>query len=149
MIFQNAPARAPKAQSENFQQLRWTKIFLSVDLITLPSIGNSLQQHFANRCLGNRTQNWTTRLRLVRRRDYNLQEIDPTHCSRECRKNGKPFHLFRLLLQYHDPELCSFLDTRKITPELYSHGWVNICLPFTNRTSNLLLVLPLACCCLW
>ncbi|KAE8750647.1 hypothetical protein FOCC_FOCC002627 [Frankliniella occidentalis] len=38
-------------------------------------------------------------------------------------KSGDPFHLFRLLLLYHDPELCSFLDTKKITPDLYCRSW--------------------------
>lgn len=38
-------------------------------------------------------------------------------------RSGDPFHLFRLLLLYHDPELCSFLDTKKITPDLYCRSW--------------------------
>ena len=29
------------------------------------------------------------------------------------------FRLFRLLLQYHDPELCKFLDQFELPPELY------------------------------
>ncbi|KAK6173494.1 hypothetical protein SNE40_016935 [Patella caerulea] len=45
------------------------------------------------------------------------------YIPRDCVKNGKPFHLFRLLLQYHDPELSSFLDTKRITPDLYAHDW--------------------------
>jgi len=45
-------------------------------------------------------------------------------CSSDCKKNGKPFQLFRLLLQYHDPELCSYLDTRRVTPDLYAMSWV-------------------------
>ena len=43
---------------------------------------------------------------------------------RECYRDGKPFHLFRQLLQYHDPQLCSFLDSRKIPPDLYAQRWV-------------------------
>ncbi|KAK0069286.1 TBC1 domain family member 23 [Biomphalaria pfeifferi] len=42
-----------------------------------------------------------------------------------CKKNGKPFNLFRLLLQYHDPQLCSYLDTRRVTPDLYVMSWFN------------------------
>ncbi len=34
-------------------------------------------------------------------------------------------HLFRLLLLYHEPELCSFLDSHKIAPNLYTQKWVN------------------------
>lgn len=42
---------------------------------------------------------------------------------RNCKADGKPFHLFRLLLLYHDPELCAFLDTKKCAPELYAQRW--------------------------
>ncbi|XP_064651134.1 TBC1 domain family member 23-like [Lineus longissimus] len=45
------------------------------------------------------------------------------YVSKECCKNGKPFHLFRLLLLYHDPELCSFLDSKRITPDFYALPW--------------------------
>ncbi|XP_053562033.1 TBC1 domain family member 23 isoform X2 [Bombina bombina] len=45
------------------------------------------------------------------------------YIPRDCKKKGKPFHLFRLLLQYHEPELCSFLDTKKITPDHYALHW--------------------------
>lgn len=43
---------------------------------------------------------------------------------RECYRDGKPFVLFRQLLQYHDPHLCSFLDSRKIPPDLYAQRWL-------------------------
>uniref|UniRef100_A0A671T1P9 TBC1 domain family member 23 n=1 Tax=Sinocyclocheilus anshuiensis TaxID=1608454 RepID=A0A671T1P9_9TELE len=43
---------------------------------------------------------------------------------RDCVVKGRPFHLFRLLLQYHEPELCSFLDTKKITPDSYAINWM-------------------------
>ncbi|EDO32014.1 predicted protein, partial [Nematostella vectensis] len=43
---------------------------------------------------------------------------------RDCVRDGKPFHLFRLLLQYHDPELCSFMDSRKLSPDSYCLMWV-------------------------
>lgn len=42
---------------------------------------------------------------------------------------GRPFHLYRLLLQYHEPELCSFLDTKKITPDSYAINWVFVSPP--------------------
>uniref|UniRef100_A0A673B759 TBC1 domain family, member 23 n=1 Tax=Sphaeramia orbicularis TaxID=375764 RepID=A0A673B759_9TELE len=41
-----------------------------------------------------------------------------------CVPNGRPFHLYRLLLQYHEPELCSFLDTKKITLTPTAISWV-------------------------
>ncbi|CAG4948404.1 unnamed protein product [Colias eurytheme] len=41
-----------------------------------------------------------------------------------CVPNGVPFHILRLIIQYHDPELCSFLDTKRITPEQYCMPWL-------------------------
>lgn len=38
--------------------------------------------------------------------------------------NNQASYLFRLLLLYFDPELCSFLDTKKITPDMYALSWV-------------------------
>lgn len=38
--------------------------------------------------------------------------------------NNQASCLFRLLLLYFDPELCSFLDTKKITPDMYALSWV-------------------------
>lgn len=35
----------------------------------------------------------------------------------------QPFHLLRLLLLYHDPELCNFFDSLKLTPESYTATW--------------------------
>lgn len=43
---------------------------------------------------------------------------------RQCHFNGVAMHLFRLLLLYHEPELCSFLDSHKISPNLYTRQWV-------------------------
>nr|CAG4641587.1 EOG090X03TX [Eurycercus lamellatus] len=43
--------------------------------------------------------------------------------SRQCHFNGVAMHLFRLLLLYHEPELCSFLDSHKIPPNLYTQQW--------------------------
>lgn len=44
--------------------------------------------------------------------------------ARDCKADGQPFHLFRLLLLYHDPGLCSFFDTMKLAPEDYLLPWV-------------------------
>ncbi|XP_071454537.1 TBC1 domain family member 23 isoform X1 [Hetaerina americana] len=63
-------------------------------------------------------------LKLQRTETYNLfQAIINRFIPRCCTKNGIPFHLFRLLLLYHDPQLCSFLDTKKISPDLYCMTW--------------------------
>ncbi|XP_053312914.1 TBC1 domain family member 23 isoform X2 [Spea bombifrons] len=63
-------------------------------------------------------------LQMARSDLYNcFYAIMNKYIPRDCYKKGKPFHLFRLLLQYHEPELCSFLDTKKITPDLYALNW--------------------------
>ena len=35
----------------------------------------------------------------------------------------QPFHLLRLLLLYHDPELCNLMDTLKVTPDDFASQW--------------------------
>ncbi|XP_069744807.1 TBC1 domain family member 23 isoform X1 [Narcine bancroftii] len=63
-------------------------------------------------------------LRLPRNDLYNcFYAIMNKYIPRDFVPNGRPFHLFRLLLQYHEPELCSFLDTKKITPDSYAISW--------------------------
>jgi hypothetical protein len=65
-------------------------------------------------------------LKLKRNELYNLfSAILNRYIPRDCVRNGSPYHLFRLLLLYHDPELCAFLDTKKITPDSYAHLWVS------------------------
>ncbi|XP_037298418.1 TBC1 domain family member 23 isoform X2 [Manduca sexta] len=64
-------------------------------------------------------------LKLPRGDTYNLfEKILQLYISQGCVKNGVPFHILRLILQYHDPELCSFLDTKRITPEQYCLPWL-------------------------
>lgn len=46
-----------------------------------------------------------------------------SYIPRQCHFNGVAMHLFRLLLLYHEPELCSFLDSHKIAPNLYTQNW--------------------------
>lgn len=64
-------------------------------------------------------------LKLPRSDTYNLfEKILHLYIPKGCVKNGVPFHILRLILQYHDPELCSFLDTKRITPEQYCMPWL-------------------------
>ena len=61
----------------------------------------------------------------------------PAHCHdslvipcafslcRDTSKDSKMYQLFRLLLMYHEPQLCNFLDTRKIFPDAYTSVWVS------------------------
>ncbi|XP_058819021.1 TBC1 domain family member 23 [Topomyia yanbarensis] len=63
-------------------------------------------------------------LKLPRSEIYNMFEsIRDTYIPKGCVKSGNVFHIFRLLLQYHDPELCSILDTKRVTPDMYSMSW--------------------------
>lgn len=63
-------------------------------------------------------------LKLKRSQTYNLFEaIRDTYIPKGCVRRGNVFHVFRLLIQYHDPELCSMLDTKRVTPDLYSISW--------------------------
>lgn len=39
-------------------------------------------------------------------------------------KHKDCYHLLRILLLYHDPELCNLLDSLKLGPEHYSESWV-------------------------
>ncbi|XP_037324751.2 TBC1 domain family member 23 isoform X1 [Pungitius pungitius] len=64
-------------------------------------------------------------LQLPRSDLYNcFYAVMNKHIPRDCVASGRPFHLYRLLLQYHEPELCSFLDTKKITPDSYAINWM-------------------------
>ncbi|XP_036327709.1 TBC1 domain family member 23 [Rhagoletis pomonella] len=63
-------------------------------------------------------------LKLNRCDTYNLFEsIRDIYIPKGCKPKGNVFHVFRLLILYHDPELCTMLDTKKITPDLYSIQW--------------------------
>uniref|UniRef100_A0A1A9Z5X4 TBC1 domain family member 23 n=1 Tax=Glossina pallidipes TaxID=7398 RepID=A0A1A9Z5X4_GLOPL len=63
-------------------------------------------------------------LKLKRSDTYNLFEsIRDTYVPKGCKPKGNVFHVFRLLILYHDPELCTMLDTKKISPDLYSQQW--------------------------
>ncbi|XP_004526608.1 TBC1 domain family member 23 [Ceratitis capitata] len=63
-------------------------------------------------------------LKLNRSDTYNLFEaIRDTYVPKGCKPKGNVFHVFRLLILYHDPELCTMLDTKKITPDMYSMQW--------------------------
>ncbi|XP_042209503.1 TBC1 domain family member 23-like [Homarus americanus] len=53
-----------------------------------------------------------------------FEEILEKYIPRESGIGGPVYHLLRLLLLYHDPELSTFLDSRKITPDLYATSWM-------------------------
>ncbi|KAB7496414.1 TBC1 domain family member 23, partial [Armadillidium nasatum] len=53
-----------------------------------------------------------------------FEEILEKYIPRETEKGSPIFHLIRLLLLYHDPELTTFLDSKKITPDLFCTLWI-------------------------
>lgn len=64
-------------------------------------------------------------LGLSRRDLFNaFYALTVKYLPRDCKAGGQPFHLFRLLLLYHDPELCSLLDTKQLSPESYLQEWI-------------------------
>uniref|UniRef100_A0A8C0UZI6 TBC1 domain family member 23 n=1 Tax=Cyanistes caeruleus TaxID=156563 RepID=A0A8C0UZI6_CYACU len=98
----------------------------SLDLPEQSIIHKDCQELIGNSCLG-----WIhllkplVHLHLPRSDLYNcFYAIMNKFIPRDCFMKGRPFHLFRLLLQYHEPELCSFLDTKKMTPDSYALNWL-------------------------
>lgn len=80
-------------------------------------------------------------LKLKRTETYNLFEaIRDTYIPKENVKHGNVYHVFRLLILYHDPELCAVLDTYKITPEMYSMNWFQSLFASTCQLSVVLLI---------
>ncbi|GAB6027407.1 hypothetical protein CHUAL_001678 [Chamberlinius hualienensis] len=52
-----------------------------------------------------------------------FNEINTRYIPKDCTKNAQIFHLFRLLILYHEPQICSFLDTKRIFPDTFSLSW--------------------------
>lgn len=52
--------------------------------------------------------------------------IECIYFYRSSQLNSAAMHLFRLLLLYHEPELCSFLDSHKLAPNIYTSKWVSL-----------------------
>lgn len=81
-------------------------------------------------------------LKLKRSDTYNIFEaIRDTYIPKDNMKDkGNVYHVFRLLILYHDPELCAVLDTCKITPEMYSLSWFQSLFASTCQLSVVLLI---------
>lgn len=81
-------------------------------------------------------------LKLKRSETYNIFEaIRDTYIPKDNMKDkGNVYHVFRLLILYHDPELCAVLDTCKITPELYAMSWFQSLFASTCQLSVVLLI---------
>ena len=76
-------------------------------------------------------------MKLSRNENYNFfSSILTRYIPKDCVQNGSPYHLFRLLMLYHDPELCAFLDTKKVAPDSYAHLWVTALKKKTQNVFN-------------
>ncbi|KAK7026834.1 hypothetical protein SK128_024367 [Halocaridina rubra] len=53
-----------------------------------------------------------------------FEEILEKYIPRESGLGAPVYHLLRLILLYHDPELSTFLDSRRITPDLFATSWM-------------------------
>ncbi|KAF2362321.1 Rab-GTPase-TBC domain [Trinorchestia longiramus] len=53
-----------------------------------------------------------------------FEEILEKYIPRESSPGSPIYHLLRLLLLYHDPQLANHLDSLKITPDQYAGPWV-------------------------
>lgn len=63
-------------------------------------------------------------MKLSKNENYNFfSSILNRYIPKDCVQNGSPYHLFRLLMLYHDPEICAILDTKKVSPDSYAHLW--------------------------
>ncbi|XP_038062731.1 TBC1 domain family member 23-like isoform X2 [Patiria miniata] len=63
-------------------------------------------------------------LRMERADLYNcFYAVMSKYVPKDSSKDSKMYQLFRLLLMYHEPQLCNFLDTKKIFPDAYTSVW--------------------------
>lgn len=64
-------------------------------------------------------------LKLNRSVTFNIFEAIQTMYIPRTNNTVQIYSMFRLLLLYHDPQLCSLLDTKKISPDSYAMKWFN------------------------
>lgn len=81
-------------------------------------------------------------LKLKRSETYLLFEaIRDSYIVKDNMKDkGNVYHVFRLLILYHDPELCAVLDTSKVSPEKYALSWFQSLFASTCQLSVVLLI---------
>lgn len=54
---------------------------------------------------------------------HSVADKNDEQTGKRAKDSIQAYHLLRLLIQYHDPELCSILDSKKITTNLYVKEW--------------------------
>lgn len=120
-----------------------------LDKIAVMSVLESIITFYCkNRALKYETNNgWISTLlpiislKLRRSDTYNLFEaIRDCFIPRNNMKQSNVYHVFRLLILYHDPELCAVLDTCRIMPEMYSMSWFQSLFASTCQLNVVLLI---------
>ncbi|KAK0397666.1 hypothetical protein QR680_002209 [Steinernema hermaphroditum] len=61
--------------------------------------------------------------------------ITTKYIPRDLSSKAKVFDLFRLILQYHDPELCTHLESVKCVPHSYAYDWFSTILAKSSTTA--------------
>ena len=62
-------------------------------------------------------------LKMTKEETYACLEVIVKKYIPRATSEDQAYHLLRLLILYHDPELCSFLDSKKVHPEQYTGSW--------------------------
>ena len=62
-------------------------------------------------------------LKMTKEETYSCLQVIVKKYVPRTTSSEQAFHLLRLLVLYHDPELCSFLDSKKVHPEQYTGSW--------------------------
>uniref|UniRef100_A0A7E4ZZ16 TBC1 domain family member 23 n=1 Tax=Panagrellus redivivus TaxID=6233 RepID=A0A7E4ZZ16_PANRE len=99
--------------------------------MTLPALESMLTLWCKKRKI-DRVSNfsWENMMSVLIEMDFNhstlfnvFYAITTKYIPREVEEGGKTYDLFRLIMQYHDPEICSHLDSLKVTPYTFAASW--------------------------
>uniref|UniRef100_A0AC34GEE3 Rab-GAP TBC domain-containing protein n=1 Tax=Panagrolaimus sp. ES5 TaxID=591445 RepID=A0AC34GEE3_9BILA len=115
-----------KVQSNGGNRERKTKV-------TVPALESMMTLWCKKRKIQNASKvHWTDLMTVLIEMDFDnptlfniFYAVTTKYIPRDIDESGKTYDLFRLIMQYHDPEICSHLDSLKITPHSYASSWFN------------------------
>lgn len=85
---------------------------------------SSISIESSNEVSGTKLNHETIQEELPTKSNGNAQaKLTQNITQTEPKNSVQAYHLLRLLIQYHDPALCSMLDSKKVTPNLYVKDW--------------------------
>uniref|UniRef100_A0AC35FQW4 TBC1 domain family member 23 n=1 Tax=Panagrolaimus sp. PS1159 TaxID=55785 RepID=A0AC35FQW4_9BILA len=101
--------------------------------VTVPALESMMTLWCKKRKIQNASKvHWTDLMTVLIEMDFDnptlfniFYAITTKYIPRDIDESGKTYDLFRLIMQYHDPEICSHLDSLKITPHSYASSWFN------------------------